>query len=308
MQNVKCLNVVFFLSQETFDTLNILNKKAFATLEHITIDQFFPLICSLSHRHEIIWRNRPVYEHVWRVFDCAKIISSDWDCNFLEMGKQDEFFIQCQDMYDNWDWELVDPLEVEVQAGNLINGHHRSFVLGCLLLQEKVDFQPLPVLDLERLRFDLDSDTPIEVVYSAQEFLQYLKPTPGGFSIGEIPHKLRLQNMDLYMEMLNKSAQTWKGLSKSENPADRFVRAKMDRVREDTLMFDSLIIEPADRVVAIAAAFLADAGVNNIETGKTSFFSINPNPNQVGVSFTPFSPTIKIPPPYLHESILGGAV
>ena len=288
--------------------MNILNKSDFATPDHITIEQFFPLVCSESHRHPVIWQKRPAYEHVWRVFDCVKTIGEDWNFDFAEMGKSDDFFIQCQAMADDWQWELVDPLEVELQAGNLINGHHRSFVLGSLLLKNKVDFQPLPVLDLERLRFDLDSDTPIEVVYSAQEFLQYLKPTPGGFSIGEIPHKLRLQNMDLYMEMLNKSAQTWKGLSKSENPADRFVRAKMDRVREDTLMFDSLIIEPADRVVAIAAAFLADAGVNNIETGKISFFSLKQNPNQVGLSFTPLSPTIKIPPPYLHESILGGGV
>ena len=290
--------------------MNILNKALFATPDHVSIDPFFSLSCSEAHRHDVIWQKRKPYEIVWRVFDCSKTIIEDWNSDFAEMGKHDEFFIQCASMFANWQWELVDPLEVEIEAGNLINGHHRSFVLGCLLLQDKVDFQPIPVLDVGRLRFSMDSDISIEISYSAQEFLQYFKPIPGGVPIGEIPQKLRLQNIEEYMEMLNKSAQTWKGLSKSENPADRFVRAKMDRVRRDTFMFDSLIIEPADKVAALAAAFLADAGVNNIKTGKTSFFSINPNPNpnQVGVSFTPFSPAIKIPPPYLHESILGGGV
>ena len=195
---------------------------------------------------------------------------------------------------------------MEIEAGNLINGHHRSFVLGSLLLLEKVDFQPLPVLDVGRLHFELDSEISIEISYEPEEFLQYFKLIPGGVPIGEIPHRLRLKNMSLYMETLNKSAETWKVLIKSGNTADRVVRAKMDRFQQNTFTFDSLIIEDVDNDKAIAAAFLADAGVNNIETDKISFFSTsaNPNPNP-NLSFAPFSPIISIPPPYLHENAQG---
>ena len=89
--------------------MNILNKTAFATPDHIEIEQFFPLVCSLSHRHDVIWEKRKPYEHVWRIFDCARVIIEDWNCNFAEMGTSDAFFDQCAAMFADWQWELVDP-------------------------------------------------------------------------------------------------------------------------------------------------------------------------------------------------------
>ena len=136
--------------------MNITNKADFAASEHISIDKFFPLVCSEAHRHEVIWEKRASYERVWRVFDCSKTIIEDWNCDWLELGKHEAFFTQCQEMYDNWDYGLMEPLEVCIsdKAHNLENGHHRSFVLGSLILQKKVQFEPIPILNTATLTFD----------------------------------------------------------------------------------------------------------------------------------------------------------
>ena len=163
--------------------MNILNKADFATLEHISLDQFFPLICAESHRHETIWQNRPAYEIVWRVFDCAKKIIEDWD------------------------YSIMDPLHVEIAPPNILhleNGHHRSFVLGCLLLQERINFEPIPVLNTAKLQFNTASDTSIRISYSADEFLQGSRLAIEEDPIGEIPSQMRLTNHKLYEKKTNR--------------------------------------------------------------------------------------------------------
>ena len=289
--------------------MNILNKASFATLEHITIDQFFPLICSDSHRHEIIWQQRKSYEIIWRIFHCARTIVEDWNCDFAEMGKSDEFFLQCQDMYDNWDYERMDPLIVEIAPPNILrleNGHHRSFVFGCILLQEKVQFRPLPVLNTAKLQFNTASDTSIRISYSADEFLQCSRLAIEDDPLGEIPSQMRLKNRKVYDQKIADASLVWKNLSKQPTGLSiPPVRAKL-LVRDNDLRFDAVIIEPDDHEIALAAAFLADAGANNIQAGNISFFSTEQMPNQ-RTTLSPFSPIIEIQPPYyILENAKGG--
>ena len=140
----------------------------------------------------------------------------------------------------------------------------------------------------------MDSDISIEISYEPEEFLQYFKFLPGGVPVGEIPKRLRLQNIETYMETLNKSAQTWKGLIKSDKPTDRIITASMDRFSQNTFTFDSLIIDPADRVMALAAAFILDARLHNIQPDKLQFPLI--------------ASLVTIAPPYLHEEATGSDV
>ena len=268
--------------------MNIINKADFAKPETITKEQLFPLVCSAGHRHEVIYQTRKPYEIVWTVYYCGKTIVEDWNCDWIEMGKQDEFFRQCAPMYDDWQWELVDPLQVcidpQKQLHNLENGHHRSFVLTCLLLQNKVAFQPVPVLNTAFLSFDRASDKPIEIALKPIEYLNCVFFENTTQPIGAIPDTYRRKDRKLYDEKLNTATLLWKQLRES-SPENIFpsVTAKM----KDT-HFDMFQIEPDDREKAIAAAFICDAILAKIQaTGKTIF-----------VMFDPF---LTIQPPYLVE-------
>ena len=275
--------------------MNILNKSDFAILEHITIEQFFPLICSDSHRHEIIWQQRKSYEIIWRVFHCAKTILEDWNCNFAEMGKSDEFFLQCQVMYDNWDYERMDPLIVEIAPPNIFrleNGHHRSFVLGCILLQEKEQFRPLPVLNTAKLKFDTESDTSIQISYSAEEFLQWSRLANKGEPIGKIPSQLRLTDRKLYEKRLTEASLVWRDLM-NQDATGAHIHAKL-HVRDNNLQFDEIVIDAETEQVAIGAAFIADAAIHKIQAGD--------------IIFPFFNPTLEILPPYyLSARAKGGS-
>ena len=267
--------------------MDIQNKSDFAKLEHISLEQFFPLICSESHRHAVIWQKRPAYEIIWRVFHCARNIVSDWNCDFAEMGKQDEFFLQCAAMFSDWQWELVDPLSVEIAHPNilrLVNGHHRSFTLGCLLLTEKEQFRPLPVLNEARLKFDTESNTSILLSYSPSEFLQFAKLSPEQRPIGEIPKNMRLTNRKRYDLTLIDAQELWRDKIKAEGIDEARIKATL-QCREDRLLFDDIVIVPSDESLAIAAAFVADAVLNKIQVG-TVFWRM-------------FSPSVIVNPPYI---------
>ena len=268
--------------------MEIQNKSLFAELQHISLDQFFPLICDKAHRHEIIWQKREKYEIIWRVFHCARTIIDDWDCNFLEMGTHDDFFKICDPMYQNWSFERMDPLLVELTPNvhRLVNGHHRAFSLGCLLIQKKVDFQPIPVLNLAKLHFDTSSDTPIKISYSAEEFLAFSKLQAGGTPIGEVPQGIRLTDIKLYERILTDASQRWKDLISAAGFNHAHIRARL-HIRDNTLLFDDIVIEEADANTAIDAAFIADAVLNGIQAG-TVFFPL-------------FNPLVEIPPPYIHQ-------
>ena len=273
----------------------IQNKSDFAELEHISLEQFFPLICSNEHRHAVIWQNRPNYEIIWRVFHCANTIREDWDCDFAEMGKSDDFFIQCQDMYDNWDWDLVDPLVVEIAPPNilrLVNGHHRSFTLGCLLLTEKEQFRPLPALNTAKLRFDPASDVSIFLAASAAEFLKFAKLSPEKAPIGEMPRKMRLNARKLYERKLTEASRVWRDLTR-QDATGAHIHAKL-HVRDNNLQFDEIVIDAETEQVAIGAAFIADAAIHKIQAGD--------------ILIPLFSPCIKVKPPYIYEKSKGGAV
>ena len=275
--------------------MDIQNKSDFAKLEHISLEQFFPLICSESHRHAVIWQKRPAYEIIWRVFHCSRNIIEDWDCDFAEMGKQDEFFLQCAAMFADWQWDLVDPLKVEIAPPNilrLVNGHHRSFTLGCLLLTEKEQFRPLPVLNTAKLRFDPTSDVSILLAYSADEFLKFAKLSPEQPPIGEIPRRIRLTDRKLYEKTLTEASLVWRDLKKAD-PTGAHIHARL-HVRENNLQFDEIVINAETEQVAIGAAFIADAALHKIQAGN--------------IIFPFFNPTLEILPPYyLSASAKGGS-
>ena len=264
--------------------MNIINARDFAQLEHIDLSQFFSLICSDAHRHPVIWQKRQPYEVVWTVYHCAKTIFEDWNCDWSEMGKTDEFFVQCQEMYQEWDYKRMDPLEAGLtQRGNFLkNGHHRSFVLGSLLLQDKVQFQPVPVLNVGKLIFDPSSDKTIEIKLTIPEFLGV--KLESGLPIGTIPATLRTANWERYKSQLTTATQIWKSIIK-ESPPPHCMRAKIEQVTNNLTSFDALAVEDDDRDIAIAAAFICDAINHQIQAEKT-FFVL-------------FDPTMVIHPPYL---------
>ena len=277
-------------------SMDIQNKVYFAQLEHLSLEQLFGLVCSELHRHEIIWQKRQRYEQVWNVFYCAKTILEDWHCDFLEMGKTDEFFVQCQAMYDNWDWELVDPLEVCIndRQHNLENGHHRSFVLSCLLLQNKVKFQPVPVLNLANLRFDTSSDKSIQISYSAREFLSFAKLSPEDRTpIGEIPKRTRQHSRKLYDQKLDSAARIFETLFTA--PPGEIPKIEGKLLGGNTLRLDELVIGSRDRDIAISLAFLFDASLHGILAGRHKVFFLK---LQRGVF-------ISVRPPYISAESNG---
>ena len=276
-------------------SMDIQNKVYFAQLEHLSLEQLFGLVCSELHQHEIIWQKRQRYEQVWNVFYCAKTILEDWHCDFLEMGKTDEFFVQCQAMYDNWDWELVDPLEVCIndRQHNLENGHHRSFVLSCLLLQNKVAFQPVPVLNTAKLCFDTSSDTSIQISYSAREFLRFAKLKEDRTPIGEIPKRTRQHSRKLYDQKLDSAARIFDTLFTAPPGEIKKIEGKLLE-SGNTLRFDELVIGSGDRDIAISLAFLFDASLHGILAGRHAVFFLKEQEGGVA---------IEIPPPYIFSEI-----
>ena len=268
--------------------VNIINKTDFAQAETLTKEQLFSLVCSESHRHEVIYQKRQPYEKVWTVYYCAKTIIEDWDCDFHKLGEQDDFFKLCAPMYDSWQWELVDPLQVCIdpqrQIHNLENGHHRSFVLSCLLLQNKVEFQDVPVLNTASLEFDRESDKAIEIAlkpieYLNQVFLGDLTPP-----IGAIPDTYRTKDRMLYDEKLNEATQLW--MERKQSSPENILPSMNTKLRNTK--FDMFQIEPDDRDTAIAAAFICDAILAKIQPTGSTFFMM-------------FDAFLTIPPPYLLE-------
>ena len=265
--------------------MNILNKDDFARPGTLNLEQFFTLECSPSHQHPVIWQKRQPYEIVWRVYHCAKTIVDDWHCDWLEMGKTDDFFTQCDRMYQEWDYNLMESLQVCVDDRShlLENGHHRSFVLGSLLLQGKVEFQPVPVLNTSLLTFNTTSEKSIEVQLSIPEFLA-VKIAPG-IPIGTLPERLRMTNLDLYKSHLTAATEMWKERIKG-SPPPHSIRTKIENIINN-LTHDVLIIDATDRQIALAAAFICDAIYHQIQAGN--------------IFFAYFDPVLIIHPPYVMQ-------
>ena len=148
----------------------------FAPLVTLTETGFLTMRCSSPHRHDTIYaKTDPDRKRDWNVQHCAMAIIRDWDCDWLATGEQDEFFTQCQEMYDNWDFNLMEPLLIEsANPGGreiqLVNGHHRSLVLATLLLKNKVEWQPIRAFDLSYMQFDLNKVPDIPIVFNNPSF------------------------------------------------------------------------------------------------------------------------------------------
>ena len=265
--------------------MNIINKSDFATLAHISRDTFFSLICHDVHRHDIIFDKRTERTGItWTISECTNAIVSDWECDWLTMGKHDGFFTQCDQMYREWDYAKMEPLLVEItpQNANLINGHHRSFVLGSLLLQENIQFEPIPVLNLANLSFT-QADTPIKISYSAVEFLTFSRLADDQPTLSEFVRNVRRSQKKLHEQILQICSRQWKDVLKFTDERADYVSAKL-RFRDNTLRFDELVIDESDEVLAKIMAFTADAVLRGLTVGD--------------VQIPLFSPSVKIQPPY----------
>ena len=58
---------------------------------------------------------------------------------FLKYSKTD---YACSRLYEQWDCEKMGPIEISLEDV-LGNGHHRSLTLVCLMLQDKVQYEPV---------------------------------------------------------------------------------------------------------------------------------------------------------------------
>ena len=255
--------------------MEIKNKVDFASSETISMQQLFALSCSESHRHKIIWQKSQPQCAIWRVLECSRTILDDWDCDFKEMGKYDEFFIQCEQMYNNWRWDRMDPLVVEITpiAHNLYNGHHRSFVLGCLLLQKKVNFQPIPVRNIATLAFDSTSETAILLDLSIPEFLKRVKLPFDPSPIGDFPRRLRCSDPCAYENRLFQGYQELdqlraKGLYLSfEMAISNFTQET--EITSPEVSFENafdkaveyFVVSPSQSDLALTSAFIFDAAI-----------------------------------------------
>ena len=226
------------------------------------------MICHPVHRHDIIFDKRTERTGItWTIRQCAEAIKKDWNCNWLEMGKTDDFFTQCNQMSREWDYEKMEPLLVEItpQTAKLINGHHRSFVIGSLLLQNKLQFQPIPVLNTANLSFT-QANTPIKISYSAVEFLTFFRLADDKPTLGEFVRTVRTSHREFYEQLLLICAEKWKDIQNYTDERADYISATI-HVRDGTLDFYDIVIDSKDEALATMLAFLADAALRKIPVG-----------------------------------------
>lgn len=265
--------------------MKILNRADFAKLAHISRETFFSLICARFHRHDVIFKRSKRTGIKWTISECANAIVNDWKCDWLEMGKLDDFFTQCKAMYEGWDYAKMEPLVVEItpHTDALINGHHRSFVLGSLLLQNKIEVQPIPVLNTANLSFT-QSDTAILISYSTEEFLTFSKLAPDQPTLGEFVRNVRTSHRELYEECLHICAQKWTDIQKYTDERADYICAKL-HIRDNKLDFYDIVIDEKDEALATIMAFTADAALQGLTVGD--------------VQIPLFRPSVKVLPPYV---------
>ena len=148
--------------------------------------------------------------------------------------------------------------------------------------QSKIEFQPIPVLNTGHLSFT-QSDTPIFLSYSAEEFLTYSRLAPDKPPLAEFVAKIRESDQTLHAKILSICADKWTDLQKYTDEKADFISAKL-HVRANTLQFDDIVIDASDEVLAMLVAFLADAALGEIKAGD----SVIPI----------FSISLRIQPPY----------